>query len=199
MGREPPLQGGVGERFNSAALDLGDALVPDVVGSDLRCRVAEHERRDALRIVTVKLLRDDASDRQSDDRRASNAQAIQKAHEVARIVGHVVLVGPRFGKPVAALVMKNDPEIGREDFGHLVPDPEVGPERIDEDKRRPVAPALVEISGWTRPLAFMNFMGDVSRAEGGARCGRRSTNTRGGRAARRNRRWRRGRGLGSRV
>ena len=114
MGREPPLQDGVGERFNSAALDLGDALVPDVVGSDLRCSVAEHERRDALRILTVKLLRDETSDRQSDDRRASNGPRVQKAHEVARVVGDVVLVRPRLGQPVAALVVSEDTKIGRE-------------------------------------------------------------------------------------
>ena len=138
---------GVGDRFNSAALDLSDALVPDLVGSDLRRGVAEHERRDALRILTIKLLRDEAADGQSDDRRASDAETIQKRREVARVVGDVVLVGSGFGQPVAALVVSDDAEIGREDLGDLIPDAEVGAERIDEDERRPVAPALVEISG----------------------------------------------------
>jgi hypothetical protein len=70
---------------------------------------------------------------------------IQKGREVARIVGHVVLVGSGFGKPVAALVVSHDAEIGREDRGDLIPDAEVSAEGIDEDERRPVASTLVEI------------------------------------------------------
>src|SRR5580700_10041552 len=82
---------------------------------------------------------------ESPNRRASNADLIQKRSEVARIVGHVVLVGSGFGKPVAALVISDDTEVGREDLGDLIPDAEVGAEGIDEDERRPVAAPLVAI------------------------------------------------------
>ncbi len=68
---------------------------------------------------------------------------IQKRREVARIVGHVVLIGSGFGQPVAALVVSDDAEIRREDFGDLIPDAEVRAEGIDEDERRPVAAPLV--------------------------------------------------------
>jgi hypothetical protein len=52
--------------------------------------------------VTIELLRDDAADGEPDNRRASNADLIQKRQEVARIIGYVVLIGSGFGKPVAA-------------------------------------------------------------------------------------------------
>ena len=70
-----------------------------------------------------------------------------EGHEIARIIGDVVLVGPGLGQPVAALVVSEDTKIRRKDLDDLVPDTEVGAERIDEDKRRPVAPALIEIVG----------------------------------------------------
>ena len=147
MDGEPPFHDGVRERFNAAALDLSDALVPDFVGSDFRRGVAKHERRDALRALTIKLLRDEAADGQSDNRGASDAENVQERREVARIIGDVVVVRAGFGKPVAALVVGDDAEIRREDFGDLIPDAEVGAQGIDEDERRPVAPALVENSG----------------------------------------------------
>ena len=125
MGGEPPFKDGVRHRFNSPALDLGHALVPDLVGSDLGRGVAKHERRDARRVLTIELLRDEASDGQPDDRRAFDAEAVQKPQEVAGVVGHVALIGAGFGKPVAALVVGDDPEVGREDFRDLIPDAEV--------------------------------------------------------------------------
>src|SRR5580704_2641836 len=140
---EPPFEDGIGQGFDAAALDLSDSLVPDVVGSDFRRRVAKHERRDAIRILTIELLRDQAADGESDNRRAPDADFIEKRRKVARIVGHVVRVRAGFGKPVAALVMKNDAEIGCEDLGDVVPDAEVSAERVDKDKRRPVPAPLV--------------------------------------------------------
>ena len=98
-------------------------------------------------MVTIELLRDQAADGQPDNRRASDADVIQKRREVARIVGHVVLIGSGFGKPVAALVVSDDAEVGREDLGDLIPDAEVGAEGIDEDERRPVAAALGRDNG----------------------------------------------------
>ena len=139
IGGEPSFEDGIGQGFDAAALDLSDLLVPDLIRSDFRRGVAKDERGDALRTLTVKLLRNKAADRQSDNRRASDADLIQKRHEVARIVGDVVLVGSGFGKPVAALVVRDDTEVGREDFGDLAPDAEIAAEGIDEDERRPIA------------------------------------------------------------
>src|SRR5262249_5291524 len=70
---------------------------------------------------------------------------IQKRGEVARVVGHVVLIRAGFGKAVTALVIKNDAEVGREDLRDLAPDAEVATERVDEHDRRRVAAALVAI------------------------------------------------------
>ena len=145
IGGEPPLEDRIGQGFDAAALDLGDSLVPNLICSDFRGGVAENERRDAIGMVTIELLSDEAADGQPDNRRASNAGAIQERREVARIVGHVVLIGSGFRKPVAALVISDDTEVAREDLGDLIPDAEVGPEGIDEDERRPVAAALVAI------------------------------------------------------
>ena len=147
IGGEPPLEDGIGQGFDAAALDLGDSLVPNLIRSDFRRGVAKHERRDAIGVVTIELLSDEAADGESDNRRASDADLIQKRREVARIVGHVVLIGSGFGKPVAALVISDDTEVGREDLGDLIPDAEVGAEGIDEDERRPVAAPLVASNG----------------------------------------------------
>src|SRR5277367_1299588 len=62
IGGEPPFEDGIGQGFDAAALDLSDSLVPDLIRSDSRRRVAKHERRDALRTLTIKLLRDEAAD-----------------------------------------------------------------------------------------------------------------------------------------
>jgi hypothetical protein len=58
---EPPFEDRIGQGFDAAALDLSDSLIPDVVGSDFRRGVAKHERRDAIRILTIELLRDQAA------------------------------------------------------------------------------------------------------------------------------------------
>jgi hypothetical protein len=139
IGGEPPLKDGIGQGFDAAALDLSDSLVPDLIRSDFRCGVAKHERRDAVGVVTIELLSDQAADRQSDNRRTSDADLIQKRREVARIIGHVVLIGSGFGKPVTALVISDNAEVGREDLDDLIPDAEVGAEGIDEDEGQPVA------------------------------------------------------------
>src|SRR5580704_16469981 len=140
---EPPFEDGIGQGFGAAALDLSDSLIPNLIRSDFRRGVAKHERRDALRILTIELLRDQASDGEADDRGSPDADLIQERSEVARIVGHVVRVRAGFGKPVAALVMKNNAEVRREDCGDLIPDAEVSAERVDKDKRRPVPAPLV--------------------------------------------------------
>ena len=145
IGGEPPLKDGIGQGFNAAALDLSDSLVPNLIRSDFRRGVAKDERRDAIGVVTIELLSDEAADGESDNRRGSDAGAIQHRREVARIVGHVVLIRSGFGKPVAALVISDDTEVRREDLGDLIPDAEVGAEGIDEDERRPVAAPLVAI------------------------------------------------------
>jgi hypothetical protein len=54
-----------------------------------------------------------------------------RVYEDSRIVCDVVLIGPGFGKPVAALVVHDDTEIRRKEV------------RAEEDERRPVASALV--------------------------------------------------------
>ena len=130
IGGEPPLKDGIGQGFDAAALDLGDSLVPNLIRSDFRRGVAKDERRDAIGVVTIELLSDEAADRESDNRRGSDAGAIQERREVARIVGHVVLIGSGFGKPVAALVISDDTEVGREDLGDLIPDAEVSAEGL---------------------------------------------------------------------
>ena len=145
IGGEPSFEDGIGQGFDAAALDLGDSLVPNLIRSDFRRGVAKHQRRDAIGVVTIELLSDEAADGESDNRRGSDAGAIQQRREVARIVGHVVLIGSGFGKPVAALVISDDMEVGREDLGDLIPDTKVGAEGIDEDERRPVAAPLVAI------------------------------------------------------
>ena len=78
IGGEPPFEDGIGQGFDAATLDLGDSLVPDLIRPDFRRGVAKDERGDALRTLTIKLLRNEAADRQSDNRRASDADLIQK-------------------------------------------------------------------------------------------------------------------------
>ena len=129
----------------AAALDLGDSLIPDLVGSDFRRRVAKHERADAIRALTIKLLRDQASDGQSDDRGSPDADNFKKSREIARVVSHVVLVRAGFGEPVAALVVSDDAEIRRKDLRNFGPDAEIAAEGIDEDERLAIARALIEV------------------------------------------------------
>src|SRR3984957_3944391 len=143
IGSEPPFEDGIGQGFDAATLDLGDSLVPNLIRSDFRRGVAKHQRRDAIGVVTIELLSVESADGESDNRRASDADLIQKRSEVARIVGRVVLIGSGFGKPMAALVISDDTEVRREDLGDLVPDAEVGAEGIDEDEGWPVAASLV--------------------------------------------------------
>ena len=140
---EPALEDGIGDCIDAAALDLSDAPIPSLVGSDLRRRVAEHERGDAIRVLTIKLLRDHAADRKSDDRGPPDAEDLQKRRKVARVVGHLVPVRAGFGEAVAALVVGDDAEIGREDLSDRSPDAQIAAERVDENERRPVASALV--------------------------------------------------------
>jgi|HubBroStandDraft_5_1064220.scaffolds.fasta_scaffold364377_2 hypothetical protein len=93
---------------------------------------------------------------------------IQKRREVARVIGDVVPVGSGFGKPVAALVVSDDAEIGREDFGDLIPDAESVPSELMKTSGGPSRRPWSEKCR-TRPLAFMNFMaGDFQ----GVRCRR---------------------------
>ena len=147
LGREPPLEDGVGDRLDPPALDFSDALVPGLrrFRFSPRCRKARARRRAPG--AGDKLLRDHAADGQPDDRGPADAELIQKRREIARVVGHVVLIRAGFGKAVAALIIEDDAEVGREDLGDLGPDAEIAAERIDEDERRRVAPALVAISG----------------------------------------------------
>jgi hypothetical protein len=48
IGGEPPFEDGIGQGFDAAALDLSDSLVPNLIRSDFRRRVAKDERRDAI-------------------------------------------------------------------------------------------------------------------------------------------------------
>ena len=144
-GREPALEDGIGDRLDSSALDFGHAPIPGLVRSDLRRRVTKRERGEKFRALAIKLLGDHSADREPHDRRPPDAEDIEERREIARVVGHVVAIRAGFGKSVAALVVGDDAELGGEDSGDPVPDAQVATERIDEDDRRPVAPALVGI------------------------------------------------------
>ena len=141
---EPALKDRVGDRLDAAALDFSDALIPGFVGSDLRRGVAKHERGDEFRALAIEFLSDHAADGKSDDCGSSDADFIQKRREVARIVGHLARVRSGLGEAVAALIVADDAEVVREDERDIVPDAQVGSERIDEGEGRPRLPPLVE-------------------------------------------------------
>jgi hypothetical protein len=120
-------------------------LVPGFIGSDFRRGVAQDERGDPFGAQTIKFLRDHAADGKPDDGSPPDPDTIQKADEVARVVRHLALIRAGFGQAMAALVVSDDAEIGREDPSDLGPDAQVAAERVDEDDGRPIAPPVVEI------------------------------------------------------
>ena len=115
----------------------------ELVGSDLRRRVTKHERGKQGGALAVKLLGDEAADREPDDCRLDDAETVEQSRKISRVVRHVVLVRSRFGEAVATLVVTDDAKVARQHGGRLVPDAKVGPERVDESERWSFARSLV--------------------------------------------------------
>ncbi len=147
---------------------LGRCADPRFVGSDLRRGVAKHERCDEFRALAIEFLRDHAADGKSDDCGSSDADIIEKRREVACVVGHLARVRSGLGEAVAALVVADDAEVVREDERDIVPDAQVGSERIDEGEGRPRLPPLVEAMD-DAAIRLTNLMPKTPRTSRGSR------------------------------
>ncbi len=117
----------------------------ELVGPDLGRGVGKNERGEEFGPLAIELQGDEAADRKPDDGCARDAESVHERREVAGVVGHVVSVGAELGEAVAALVVADDAELGREDASDVVPDAQVAAERVDEDERRAVLPPLVAV------------------------------------------------------
>ena len=140
---------------DAVALDRGDALVPEVGVADLVGGVAEHQRAQPRRPGGGDVLGDQPADRQPAEDDLGRADVVDQPGEVGGVVGDRVGRLAEVGQPVPALVVASRPKSAARSAGDLVPDAEVGAERIDEDEERPSARS--RCSKWSAaPTISMN-------------------------------------------
>ena len=105
--------------------------------------VAEHERAEAGGAVGGMVLRNEPADREAAEDNLGRAHVVDQPGKVGRVIGDRMGRLAEVGQAVPSLVVAKQGEVGGEIRRDLVPDPEVGPERVDEDEERPVRPGAV--------------------------------------------------------
>ena len=131
---EPALKDRVLKRGDAARLDRLDAVLPHLGRSDLGRRVAKHHAAHQFRPLGGQTLRNHTADGEADEDRVFDAERVHDGGGVGHMVAHTPCAPRRaVGQPVPTLVIADDPQTGGHQRDDLVPDPEVGAERVGED------------------------------------------------------------------
>lgn len=132
---EPCRHDLVGHGLDAAGPDGGHPRAPAVLGADLRRRVREHGDPHEVRPFGGEALGDDAADRQADEGRLPEARRLHQRRGIGHEIPHEIVALRRGAEAMAAQVVAQDPKAGRQQRDELVPDAEIGAERMGQDDR----------------------------------------------------------------